>query len=140
VSDLPGHAGIKRLVGDLNRVYRRESALHEIDFSPQGFEWVDGGNAEMSIIAFLRKSADGAPLLVVCNLTPQPRENYLVGVPARGRWREIINTDAREYGGAGWGNLGAVESVPVGAHGRLESVNLTLPPLSAIVLRWENRG
>ncbi|HEV7357250.1 MAG TPA: 1,4-alpha-glucan branching protein GlgB [Steroidobacteraceae bacterium] len=140
VSDLPGHAGIKRLVGDLNRVYRRESALHEIDFSPQGFEWVDGGNAEMSIIAFLRKSAEGAPLLVVCNFTPQPRENYLVGVPARGRWREIINTDAREYGGAGWGNLGAVESVPVGAHGRLESVNLTLPPLSTIVLRWESRG
>jgi 1,4-alpha-glucan branching enzyme len=140
VSDLPGHAGVKRLVGDLNRVYRRESALHEIDFSPHGFEWVDGGNAEMSIIAFLRKSAEGAPLLVVCNFTPQPRENYLVGVPARGRWREIINTDAREYGGAGWGNLGAVESVPVGAHGRLESVNLTLPPLSTIVLRWENRG
>ena len=140
VSDLPGHAGIKRLIGDLNRVYRRESALHEIDFSPQGFEWVDGGNAEMSIIAFLRKSAEGAPLLVVCNFTPQPRENYLVGVPARGRWREIINTDAREYGGAGWGNLGAVDSVPVGAHGRLESVNLTLPPLSTIVLRWESRG
>jgi 1,4-alpha-glucan branching enzyme len=140
VSDLPGHAGIKRLIGDLNRVYRQESGLHEIDFSPQGFEWVDGGNAEMSIIAFLRKSADGAPLLVVCNFTPQPRENYLVGVPVRGRWREIINTDAREYGGAGWGNLGAVESVPVGAHGRLESVNLTLPPLSTIVLRWESRG
>jgi 1,4-alpha-glucan branching enzyme len=140
VSDLPGHAGIKRLIGDLNCVYRRESALHEIDFSPQGFEWVDGGNAEMSIIAFLRKSAAGAPLLVVCNFTPQPRENYLVGVPTRGRWREIINTDAREYGGAGWGNLGAVDSVPVGAHGRLESLNLTLPPLSTLVLRWENRG
>jgi len=139
VSDLPGHAGIKRLIGDLNRVYRRESALHAIDFSPQGFEWVDVGNAEMSIIAFLRKSEDGAPLLVVCNFTPQPRENFLVGVPARGRWREIINTDARDYGGAGWGNLGAVDSAPVGAHGRLESVNLTLPPLSTIVLRWESR-
>ena len=140
VSDLPGHAGIKRLIGDLNRVYRRESALHEIDFSAEGFEWVDVGNAEMSMIAFLRKSTEGAPLLVVCNFTPLPRENFLVGVPRRGRWREIINTDARDYGGAGWGNLGAVESVPVGAHGRVESVNLTLPPLSTIVLRWENRG
>ncbi|HEX3604209.1 MAG TPA: 1,4-alpha-glucan branching protein GlgB [Steroidobacteraceae bacterium] len=140
VSDLPGHAGIKRLIGDLNRVYRRESALHRVDFSPQGFEWVDVGNAEMSVIAFLRKSPEGAPLLVVCNFTPLPRENFLVGVPVRGLWREIINTDARDYGGAGWGNLGAVNSVPVGAHGRLESVNLTLPPLSTIVLRWEDRG
>ena len=141
VSDLPEHAGVKRLIGDLNRVYRRESALHEVDFSPAGFEWVDVGNAEMSIIAFLRKSADdGAPLLVVCNFTPVPRANFLVGVPERGLWREVINTDARDYGGAGWGNLGAVESVPVAAHGRVESLNLTLPPLATLVLRWEGRG
>ena len=140
VSGLPEHAGIKRLIGDLNRVYRRESALHQVDFSPAGFEWVDVGNAEMSIIAFLRKSAGGAPLLVVCNFTPVPRDNFLVGVPARGRWREIINTDARDYGGAGWGNMGAVESVPVASHGRVESVSLTLPPLSTLVLRWEGNG
>jgi 1,4-alpha-glucan branching enzyme len=69
-----------------------------------------------------------------------PRENFLVGVPARGLWREIINTDAQVYGGAGWGNLGAVESVPVGSHGRVESVSLTLPPLATLVLRWEGRG
>jgi len=141
VSGLPEHAGVKRLIGDLNRVYRREAALHQVDFSPAGFEWVDVGNAEMSIIAFLRKPASGgAPLLVVCNFTPLPRDNFLVGVPARGLWREIINTDARDYGGAGWGNLGGVESVPVGSHGRVESVKLTLPPLSTIVLRWEGRG
>ena len=141
VSDLPEHAGIKRLIGDLNRVYRREPALHQVDFSPAGFEWVEVDNAEMSIIAFLRKSAGGgAPLLVVCNFTPMPRDNFLVGVPARGLWREVINTDARDYGGAGWGNLGAVESVPVGSNGRLESVKLTLPPLSTLVLRWEGHG
>jgi len=141
VSGLPEHAGVKRLIGDLNRVYRRESALHQVDFSPAGFEWVDVGNAEMSVIAFLRKSADtGAPLLVVCNFTPLPRENFLIGVPERGLWREIINTDAQAYGGAGWGNLGAVESVPVGSHGRVESVSLTLPPLATLVLRWEGRG
>jgi len=141
VSDLPEHAGIKRLIGDLNRVYRREAALHQVDFSPAGFEWVEVDNAEMSIIAFLRKSAGGgAPLLVVCNFTPVPRDNFLVGVPARGLWREVINTDARDYGGAGWGNLGAVESVPVGSNGRLESVKLTLPPLSTLILRWEGRG
>jgi 1,4-alpha-glucan branching enzyme len=141
VSDLPEHAGIKRLIGDLNRVYRSEAALHQVDFSPAGFEWVDVGNAEMSIIAFLRKAANGgAPLLVVCNFTPVPRVNFLVGVPERGLWREVINTDARDYGGAGWGNLGAVESVPVGSHGRVESLSLTLPPLSTLVLRWEGRG
>jgi 1,4-alpha-glucan branching enzyme len=141
VSELPGHAGVKRLFSDLNRVYRREPALYQVDFSPEGFEWVDIGNAEMSIIAFLRKSAgDGPPLLVVCNFTPLPRANFLVGVPSRGLWREIINTDAREYGGSGWGNMGGVESAPVGAHGRVESVNLNLPPLSTLVLRWEARG
>jgi 1,4-alpha-glucan branching enzyme len=102
---------------------------------------VDVGNAEMSVLAFLRKSAGlGAPLLVVCNFTPVPRANFLVGVPARGIWREIINTDAREYGGSGWGNLGGVESAPVSAHGRTESINLSLPPLSTIILRWEARG
>jgi 1,4-alpha-glucan branching enzyme len=141
VSGLPEHSGVKRCIGDLNRVYRRESALHQLDFSPEGFEWVDVGNAEMSVIAFLRKSAGGgAPLLVVCNFTPIPRANFLVGVSARGIWREIINTDAREYGGSGWGNLGGVESVPVSSHGRVESVNLNLPPLSTIILRWEPRG
>jgi 1,4-alpha-glucan branching enzyme len=141
VSELPEHAGVKRLIGDLNRVYVREAALHQVDFSPDGFEWVDGGNGEMSIIAFLRKSAGlGAPLLVVCNFTPVPRANFLIGVPARGIWREIINTDAQIYGGSGWGNLGGVESVPVGSHGRVESVNLNLPPLSTLILRWEARG
>lgn len=141
VSDLPEHAGVKRLIGDLNRVYRREAALHQVDFSPAGFEWADVGNSEMSVISFLRKSTgSGAPLLVVCNFTPVPRDNFLIGVPARGLWREIINTDARDYGGAGWGNLGAVESVPVGSHGRVESISLTLPPLSTLVLRWEGNG
>jgi 1,4-alpha-glucan branching enzyme len=141
VSDLPEHAGVKRLISDLNRIYRREPALYELDFSPDGFEWVDIDNSQMSVIAFLRKSSSGgAPLLIVCNFTPVPRSNFMIGVPARGIWREIINTDARDYGGSGWGNLGAVESVPVGSHGRVESVSLTLPPLGVIVLRWEARG
>jgi 1,4-alpha-glucan branching enzyme len=141
VAGLPEHAGVKRLLGDLNRIYRSERALHSLDFSPAGFEWVDIGNSEMSIIAFLRKSSgDAASLLVVCNFTPVPRSNFLVGVPARGIWREILNTDSREYGGSGWGNFGAVESAPVSAHGRLESVNLSLPPLATLVLRCESHG
>ena len=141
VAQLPEHAGVKHLVRDLNRVYRSEPALHRIDFSADGFEWLDIGSADISVIAFLRKAPGyGAPLLVVCNFTPVPRPNFLVGVPSRGIWREILNTDAREYGGSGWGNLGSVESVPVATQGRLESVNLSLPPLATIVLRFESHG
>ena len=136
VSELPEHAGIKRLMRDLNRVYRSEPALHKVDFSPEGFEWLDLGNADISVIAFLRKApGDGAPVLVVCNFTPVPRSNFLVGVPHRGVWSEILNTDAREYGGSGWGNLGRVETVPVTTQGRLESLNLNLPPLATLILR-----
>jgi 1,4-alpha-glucan branching enzyme len=140
VSARPEHAGVQRLVRDLNRVYRGEPSLHRIDFSPDGFEWLDVDNAESSVIAFLRKCGEGPPVLVACNFTPVPRANFLVGVPQRGVWREILNSDAREYGGAGWGNLGAVESVPVSTHGRVESVNLTLPPLATLMLRFEPHG
>jgi len=141
VSELPEHAGVQRLIRDLNRIYRREPALHQLDFSPEGFEWLDLGNSEISVIAFLRKGlGDAAPLLVVCNFTPVPRRNFLVGVPSRGIWREILNTDAQEYGGAGWGNMGVAESVPVSTQGRVESLNLNLPPLATIVLRWEAHG
>jgi 1,4-alpha-glucan branching enzyme len=141
VAQLPEHAGVQHLVRDLNRVYRSEPALHRIDFSADGFEWLDISSADVSVIAFLRKApGQGAPLLVVCNFTPVPRPNFLVGVPSRGVWREILNTDAREYGGSGWGNMGSVESVPVTTQGHLESVNLHLPPLATVVLRWESRG
>jgi 1,4-alpha-glucan branching enzyme len=140
VSSLPEHAGVQRLVRDLNAVYRSEPALHRLDFSQDGFEWLDVDNAEASVLAFLRKAEDSPPILVVCNLTPVPRHNYLVGVPKRGVWREVLNSDAREYGGAGWGNMGAVASVPVSTHGHVESVNLTLPPLSTLMLRWESHG
>ncbi len=140
VTGLPEHSGLQRWMRDLNRVYRGEPSLHRIDFSAEGFEWIDADNAAMSVIAFLRKSASAAPILVVINFTPVPRTNFLVGVPARGVWREILNSDAKDYGGAGWGNLGSVESVPVSAHGRIDSLTLTLPPLSTIMLRWEGHG
>jgi 1,4-alpha-glucan branching enzyme len=140
VSALPEHAGVQRFVRDLNRVYRAEPALHRVDFSADGFEWLDVDNGNDSVIAFLRKAADASPVIVVSNFTPVPRQNYLLGVPQRGVWREILNSDARDYGGAGWGNMGAVESVPVSTHGRVESVSLTLPPLSTLMLRWEGHG
>jgi 1,4-alpha-glucan branching enzyme len=137
VAEYPEHAGVQRWVRDLNRVYRDEASLHQIDFSPEGFEWIDAGNASMSILAFVRKSRHGPPVLVVTNFTPVPHSNFLVGIPQRGLWREVLNSDARDYGGSGWGNLGRVESVPVSAHGRTDSLNLNIPPLATVMLRWE---
>ncbi len=133
------HRGVQLFMKDLNRVYQSEPALYQVDFSWEGFEWIDGSDAQSSVIAFLRKPRDGGgtPLLVVCNFTPLPRTNYVVGVPQGGFWREIVNSDARDFGGAGWGNFGGVESSPVGAHGRPNSVSLTLPPLSTIILKHE---
>ena len=88
-----------------------EPALYEVDFSPEGFEWIDCNDAEASTIAFLRRPRrDGAVLAVACNFTPVPRVNYVLGVPFGGSWRELLNSDAREYGGAGWGNLGGGRS------------------------------
>ncbi len=134
----PEHAGLQRWVADLNRRYRAEPALHQVDFDPAGFEWIDCHDAEESVIAFLRKPrAGGAPVLVACNFTPVPRPNYVLGVPQPGRWREILNSDATLYGGSGAGNLGGVESAPVAAHGRYHSVTITLPPLSTLYFRHE---
>ena len=139
VNERPEHAGVQRFVKDLNRVYRSEPALYQVDFSWEGFEWIDASDAQSSVIAFLRKAKNdpGATLLVVCNFTPLPRTNYVLGVPQAGFWREIVNSDATDFGGAGWGNLGGAESAPVGAHGRPDSLSLTLPPLSTLILKRE---
>ena len=141
VTSMQGHAGLQRFVAQLNRVYRSAPALYQVDFSPAGFEWVSADDADTSVFAFLRRARDGAsPLLVVSNMTPVPRTNRLFGVPEGGYWREVINSDAIEFGGAGWGNLGGVESAPVRAHGRMQSVCLTLPPLSTLILEHAPDG
>jgi 1,4-alpha-glucan branching enzyme len=138
VLQYPEHAGLQRWVADLNHVYRIEPALSEADFDQAGFEWVDCHDAQASVISFLRKSRDGrGPILVVCNFTPVPRTNYLVGVPSGGYWKELLNSDAPLYGGGGLGNYGGVEAAPVPAHGRFHSLTLTLPPLSAIFFKHE---
>jgi len=138
VCERPEHAGLQRWVAQLNRAYRTEPALWQVDFSHEGFEWIDANDAQHSVISFLRKPRGGGALVaVVCNLTPLPRENYVLGVPRAGAWREILNSDAKEYGGAGWGNLGAVQAAPLAAHGRPHSLTLTLPPLSTLYLRSE---
>ena len=140
VSGMEGHAGVMRFIADLNRVYRSEPALHQLDFTPDGFEWVSD-ESQSSVLVFLRRPATGGTLvLVACNLTPVPRTNVVVGVPHDGLWRELLNSDAKHYGGAGWGNLGGVRASPLPAHGRPLSVTLTLPPLSTIVLRHEAHG
>jgi 1,4-alpha-glucan branching enzyme len=129
------HAGVQRLVRDLNAVYRDERALWDMDFSPEGFDWLEPNDAENSVVAFSRRSEDGRDVLAcVCNLTPVPRQGYRVGLPRPGRWREALNTDAEVYGGANWGNMGGLEAEPIPWHNQPFSAELTLPPLGVLWL------
>jgi 1,4-alpha-glucan branching enzyme len=138
VLDYPQHGGVRRWMGDLNRLYRSEPALHELDFTTDGFEWIDCDDWETSVLSFLRKDKHGSGLiLVLCNFTPIPRANYVVGVPRAGYWRELLNSDATIYGGSGTGNFGGIEAAPVGAHGRYHSLTVTLPPLSIVFFKCE---
>jgi 1,4-alpha-glucan branching enzyme len=138
VLQYPLHAGVKQWVADLNELYSKERALHEIDFQPEGFEWIEANDWENSVLSFVRKGKNGAsPMLIVCNFLPVPRESYQLGVPHAGYWREVLNSDATAYGGSGIGNYGGVRTNPVPAHGRYQSLALTLPPLGAVYLRHE---
>ncbi len=130
--DLAPHAGICSLVRDLNHLYRDVPALYERDVDPAGFEWVLS-DAESGLVAYLRLARHDAPALVVCNLTPVPRHNVLVGVPEPGYWREVLNTDAEAYGGSGLGNMGGAETQPVPYHGRPRTLTVTAPPLACVV-------
>ncbi len=133
--DEPMHDGMSRWTGDLNRILRDERPLHELDFDPAGFAWIDATDAEQSVISFIRRSNRDEMILAAFNFTPVPRHNYQIGAPVGGRWLEILNSDAPIYGGSGQGNLGGVDAAPVGRHGHLHSLNLTLPPLGAIFLK-----
>ena len=132
-----GHSGLQRWVEDLNRLYRNEPALYELDFDPAGFAWVECNDAESSVLSYLRIARDGSSLLVVANFTPTTHDNYLVGVPQAGRWRERLNSDATLYDGSGVGNQGGVDSLPVAAHGHFHALNLHLPPLGILILQHE---
>jgi 1,4-alpha-glucan branching enzyme len=136
----PMHSGVQRWVADLNRLYRAEGALHELDVHPAGFDWVIPHDSDQSVLAFLRvgRTTNG-PVLVVCNFTPVPRSSYRVGVPSSGSWQELLNSDAVEYGGSGMGNLGGVQAGATGSHSRPYSLELTLPPLAVVYLRRELR-
>jgi 1,4-alpha-glucan branching enzyme len=138
--DVDRHRGVCDWVRDLNQLYRTTPALHARDCSDAhtGFEWIDCGDAENSVVSLLRQGGEGhPPVLVVFNFTPVLRTGYRIGVPLPGRWREVLNGDAQAYGGSGAGNLGGVQADPHPAHARPYSVALTLPPLSALFLMPE---
>ena len=130
------HAGLQRLVRDLNRLHQRERALHEVDHEWNGFQWIDFNDAQHSVIAFVRKAKDPEEQIIcVCNFTPVPRSDYRVGVPQNGYYRELLNTDSTVYGGSNVGNLGGVHSTSIPSHGHAHSLVVTLPPLSVVFFK-----
>jgi 1,4-alpha-glucan branching enzyme len=136
LDDGPFHRGLQRWVRDLNTFYRGEGALYELDYEGAGFEWIDCNDNQRSVLSFRRKCRTPEDQIIfVCNFTPVPRQNYRVGVPAAGEWREVLNGDAELYGGSGQGNAGSVFTTPVPMHGFPSSLNLTLPPLAMIALK-----
>jgi 1,4-alpha-glucan branching enzyme len=131
----PGHAGIQALVRDLNRLYRSEPALYELDSDPTGFWWLEPNDADANVLAFARQSNDSRRVVVfVANLSPVVRSDYRLGLPRSGPWREALNTDSSFYGGSDVGNLGGVQPEPIPWHNQAFSAQVTLPPLAAVWL------
>jgi len=131
----PEHAAIQRLVADLGRVYAETAALWQVDGNSEGFRWIDAGNVDQSVLSFVRMDAEGRPgLACVANFSPAVYYGFRVGLPVAGAWREVINTDAVDYGGSGQGNMGKVETEPMSWHGFDQSATLTVPPLGVVWL------
>jgi 1,4-alpha-glucan branching enzyme len=130
------HSGVRDLVRDLNTLYRDHKALWEIDFSHEGFRWLEPNDATNNVVAFMRlpREGEGNPIVCVANLAPVPREAYRLGVPAAGGWTELLNTDSTFYGGSGLGNMGSVQAEKRSWHDQPYSLELTLPPLAAVWL------
>ena len=132
----PEHRGVQQLMADLNAIYRREAALHEVDFDWQGFQWIDCNDADASVLSFIRRARNPQDyLVVVANFTPVARENYRVGVPEPGYYREIFNSDAQYYAGSNYGNGGGVTAEPTPWMGMDYSLPLRLPPLAALYFK-----
>ena len=134
------HAGMQRLVADLNAAYRDDPALWSGDFTADGFSWIDANDSAGNVVSFLRLAADGSGRVLACvaNFAGHPHLNYRIGLPLAGRWREVVNTDAKVYGGSGVGNLGAVQAVAEPWHGRPNSARISIPPLAVLWLAPEN--
>jgi 1,4-alpha-glucan branching enzyme len=130
------HSQILSFVTDLNHLYSREPALFEVDFEAAGFEWIDCNDSDASVVSLIRRAKDPSDeVVIVVNWTPVVRENYRIGVPAAGHYAELLNSDASAYGGSNVGNKGGVDTEDVAAHGRSQSLNLTLPPLGALFFK-----
>lgn len=135
--DYPTHKGVQSLVRDLNHLYRDTPALYELDSKPEGFRWVDGGNAGESVFSWLRLGKEGSdPVLVVCNFTPVTRPGYRIGVPLEGTWEEVLNTDDEAYDGSNQVNGMPLKTSAEPAHGCEQSIELTVPPLGTTFLRY----
>lgn len=133
----PPHAALRLLVGELNHLYRSEPALQTCENSPASFEWIDVHDAEKNVLSFLRKGhTEREVVAAVLNFSPIPRDNYRIGVPQKGFWKEIFNSDAKHFAGTGRGNFGGVETTPIPLHGRTHSLTINLPPLGAVFFRW----
>jgi 1,4-alpha-glucan branching enzyme len=135
LEDVPRHRGVQTCVADLNRLYRSEPALHELDVDPTGYEWIAGDDRTHSVLSFVRRSKKDERVICAFNFTPVPREGYRLGVGRGGFYRELLNTDAADYGGSGVGNQGGVPAEERGAHGRSHSIAVTLPPLAAVFFK-----
>jgi 1,4-alpha-glucan branching enzyme len=130
------HGQVQLLVGELNRLYRQERALHELDTEAAGFEWVEANDGDNSVYSFMRKSRNAEEcILAVLNCTPVPRDNYRIGVDRDGYWREVFNSDADAFGGSGHGNGGGLHASPVPKHGRRFSLSMVVPPLGAVFFK-----
>jgi 1,4-alpha-glucan branching enzyme len=137
----PTHRGLQRWTADLNRLYVGDPCLHQRDCRPDGFAWVDCSDSDQSVVSFLRRGDDATvALLVACNFTPVPRHGYRIGVPWGGAWNEVLNSDARDYGGSGQGNYGGIVASAAAAHGRGYGLEMTLPPLAIVVFRGVQPG
>jgi len=131
----PLHRGVQNLVRDLNQIYRSTPALYEVDFSHEGFEWIEWEDRENSVFSWLRRDQHGGLVICISNFTPVVRQDYRIGVPANSCFEEILNSDRQEYGGSGLLNSGLIQSEPVASHGRSDSLLVTLPPLATIFLK-----
>jgi 1,4-alpha-glucan branching enzyme len=131
LADIPAHNGMQLLTKDLNELYRSTPALYEQDNQPEGFQWINGGDSDRNVLTFIRRDADGNPLVVAVNFSGGPHTDYLLGVPTAGKWQEVLNTDAASYGGSGVENAGTLTATKEGLDGQPATLTVTLPPLGA---------
>jgi 1,4-alpha-glucan branching enzyme len=132
ILEQPTHQALQSMVSTLNRVYLENSAFWQLDHDPAGFVWIDGGNADANLLSFLRVDKAGNQIACVINFAGQPLHNFTLGLPRPGKWNEILNTDATEFGGSGAGNFGSIDASGAGSHGQPHSATISVPPLAAV--------